>query len=39
VKLWPTLVFLRDGTVVKQVSRPEIKEVEEGLRAIADRNA
>jgi thioredoxin 1 len=34
VKLWPTLVFLRDGKVVKQVSRPEIGEVREGLEAI-----
>ena len=28
VKLWPTLVFLRDGQVVKQVSRPDPAEVE-----------
>jgi thioredoxin 1 len=35
VKLWPTLVFLKDGQVVKQVSRPERSEVEEGLQAIA----
>ena len=35
VKLWPTLVFLKDGRVVKQVSRPERAEVEEGLRAIS----
>jgi thioredoxin 1 len=35
VKLWPTLVFLRDGKVVKQVSRPEVEEVREGLEAIA----
>src|SRR5207237_6476896 len=35
VKLWPTLVFLKDGQVVQQVSRPERAEVEEGLRAIA----
>jgi thioredoxin 1 len=34
VKLWPTLVFLRDGEVVKQVSRPEPGEVEAGLAAI-----
>jgi thioredoxin 1 len=31
VKLWPTLVFLRDGKIVKQVSRPEVREVEEGF--------
>jgi thioredoxin 1 len=34
VKLWPTLVFLRDGQVVKQVSRPELSEVRQGLEAI-----
>jgi thioredoxin 1 len=37
VKLWPTLVFMRDGQVVKQVSRPELGEVREGLAAIAGR--
>ena len=36
VKLWPTLVFLKDGVVQKQVSRPEIAEVRDGLEAIAD---
>src|SRR5579885_3475645 len=35
VKLWPTLVFLRDGRVVKQVARPEPAEVREGLAAIS----
>ena len=35
VKLWPTLVFLKDGEVIKQVSRPEPGEVEEGLQAIS----
>jgi thioredoxin 1 len=34
VKLWPTLVFLRDGKVLMQISRPDRKEVEKGLRAI-----
>lgn len=34
VKLWPTLVFLRDGRVVKQTSRPAIAEVRDGLDAI-----
>ncbi|HKI35166.1 MAG TPA: thioredoxin family protein [Gemmataceae bacterium] len=36
VKLWPTLVFLRDGRVVKQVSRPTPAEVREGLEAISE---
>jgi thioredoxin 1 len=35
VKLWPTLVFLRDGQVLKQAVRPEIDEVRAGLAAIA----
>lgn len=35
VKLWPILVFMKDGEVVKQVSRPDVVEVREGLRAIA----
>jgi thioredoxin 1 len=35
VKLWPTLVFLRDGQVVKQAARPTAAEIEEGLRALA----
>ena len=34
VKLWPTLVFMRDGRVVMQVARPEPREIEEGLEAI-----
>jgi thioredoxin 1 len=34
VKLWPNLVFLRDGKVVKQLARPHIAEVREGLAAI-----
>ena len=34
VKLWPTLVFLRDGHVVKQVARPNLREVREGLETI-----
>jgi thioredoxin 1 len=35
VKLWPTLVFLRDGQAVKQVARPDPEEVREGIEAIA----
>jgi thioredoxin 1 len=35
VKLWPTLVFLRDGHVVRQLARPEPAEVRAGLEAIA----
>jgi thioredoxin 1 len=35
VKLWPNLVFLRDGQVVRQLARPRVEEVREGLEAIA----
>jgi thioredoxin 1 len=34
VKLWPTLVFLRDGQVRKQVARPAPAEIRDGLEAI-----
>jgi thioredoxin 1 len=35
VKWWPTLVFLRDGQVLQQVSRPGPAQVREGLEAIS----
>jgi len=31
VKLWPTLVFMRDGKILKQVARPRKDEVQEGF--------
>lgn len=34
VKLWPTFVFLRDGQVLGQVSRPSKDQVREGLESI-----
>jgi len=34
VKLWPTLVFLRDGKVQKQISRPDATAIGAGLEAI-----
>jgi thioredoxin 1 len=34
VKLWPTLVFLKDGRVVRQAARPDLGAVREGLEAI-----
>ena len=34
VKVWPNLVFLRDGRVVEQLARPDEAEVEDGLKAI-----
>src|SRR3954463_1665530 len=35
VKLWPNLVFLRDGQVVQQMARPGSREIEEGFKALA----
>ena len=34
VKLWPNLVFLKDGQVVQQLARPDAGAVREGLEAI-----
>src|SRR5690349_11983581 len=34
VKLWPNLVFLRDGHVVQQSARPDREEIAAGLAAI-----
>jgi hypothetical protein len=34
VKLWPNLVFLRDGKVVRHLARPSAAEIREGLEAI-----
>lgn len=31
VKLWPTLVFMRDGQVLSQMSRPSVDELDEGM--------
>ena len=31
VKLWPTLVFLRDGAVVSQLVRPSPEEIAKGF--------
>ena len=35
VRLWPSLVFLRDGAVIQQLARPGVEEVRAGLEAIA----
>jgi len=35
VKLWPNLVFLRDGQVIEQMARPRVQQVREGLESIA----
>lgn len=34
VKLWPNLVFMKDGAVVKQLARPNADEMREGFAAI-----
>lgn len=34
VKLWPNLVFLCDGQVVRQLARPDVEEVREGFEAV-----
>jgi thioredoxin 1 len=36
VKLWPTLVFLRDGRMVQQVARPGRAEMERAFKEIAE---
>jgi thioredoxin 1 len=36
VKLWPTLVFLRNGRVIKQISRPSAGELQEGLALLTE---
>jgi len=35
VKLWPNLVFLRDGEVVRQLARPSPDQVRQALRELA----
>jgi thioredoxin 1 len=35
VKLWPNLVFMRDGKVVLQLARPSADRIPVGLRAIS----
>jgi len=40
VKLWPNLVFLRDGQLRKQLARPDSsEEIRTGLEAIASPSA
>ena len=37
VKLWPTLVFLRDGRVVRVAVRPSAAQMAEGFAELAAR--
>ena len=34
VRLWPNLVFLRDGKVVRQVARPSYAQLDEAFAAL-----
>jgi len=34
VKMWPNLVFLKDGVVVQQVARPSHTELKEAFEAL-----
>jgi thioredoxin 1 len=36
VKIWPNLVFLRDGQVVTQLARPDESEVREALKSVVE---
>jgi thioredoxin 1 len=37
VRLWPSLVFLRDGVVVRQLARPSAAELREAFEALDPR--
>jgi len=37
VRIWPNLVFLHDGHVIKQLARPDEEEVTQGLKAVLDQ--
>lgn len=37
VKLWPNLVFLRDGKVLAQMARPSAEQARQGLIAIVEK--
>jgi thioredoxin 1 len=39
VRLWPNLVFLRDGRVVRQLARPGHDQLEEAFRELVGRDA
>lgn len=34
VRLWPSLVFLRDGRVVRQIARPGLDQLDEAFQAL-----
>jgi thioredoxin 1 len=37
VRLWPSLVFLRDGAVVRQVARPSASDLRDAFEALTAR--
>jgi thioredoxin 1 len=37
VRLWPSLVFLDDGKLVRQLARPDQRELEEAFAALVSR--
>ena len=39
VKLWPTFVFLRDGQVLGQVSRPSVAQLRAGLEQLSGEDS
>jgi thioredoxin 1 len=39
VKLWPSLVFLRDGEPVRQMARPSTEDVREGFAAVTGQGS
>jgi thioredoxin 1 len=39
VKLWPNLVFLRDGRLLQQLARPQPEAIQQGLEAITQEEA
>jgi thioredoxin 1 len=39
VKLWPNLVFLRDGAVVRQLARPTPEELRDAFAALGTGSA
>lgn len=36
VHLWPNLVFLRDGAVVRQLARPDARQLAEAVSALTE---
>ena len=38
VKVWPNLVFMRDGKLMSQHARPSDVELEEGIRSIVSED-